>query len=414
MDGSGYRRYETFFHAGCQEIVVWQDDETTARGWLAISSLRGGAAGGGTRMRRGATLDEAIFLAKTMEVKFGVSGPRIGGAKSVLDFAPESAEQKQGVLRRWFRHIEPYLKECYGTGGDQNVSEVEVIDLTKESIGLGHPQEGIVRGHYRLSGQSGECVLGQLREGVQLPLRLPDVQCSFTIADVITGYGVATALQAFYEMTGGTLAGQRVLVEGFGAVGGPAAYYLHEMGARVVGVICYLGKRGTFLWQVDPRGLDVPDLFARRAGGADLPSVGSVESSDPAAFWATEAEIFIPAATSYTVDAERIERLRAAGVQVIACGANTPFADRELGACTLQKEADRAFSVIPDFIANCGMARTFAFLMDEGASVSEGAIEADVARTIRRALEPLLAGYRGGGGLLDRAFSLYIPDTLKD
>ena len=34
-------------------IFSWKDAETEAEGWIVINSLRGGAAGGGTRMRKG-------------------------------------------------------------------------------------------------------------------------------------------------------------------------------------------------------------------------------------------------------------------------------------------------------------------------------------------------------------------------
>lgn len=58
------------------EIVFnWKDSETEAEGWTVINSLRGGAAGGGTRMRKGLDMNEVLSLAKTMEVKFTVSGP---------------------------------------------------------------------------------------------------------------------------------------------------------------------------------------------------------------------------------------------------------------------------------------------------------------------------------------------------
>ena len=62
-------------------VFAWQDSETEARGWVVINSLRGGAAGGGTRMRPGLDQREVESLAKTMEVKFTVSGPYIGGAR---------------------------------------------------------------------------------------------------------------------------------------------------------------------------------------------------------------------------------------------------------------------------------------------------------------------------------------------
>ena len=66
------------------EIVFnWKDSETEAEGWTVINSLRGGAAGGGTRMRKGLDMNEVLSLAKTMEVKFSVSGPAIGGANQV-------------------------------------------------------------------------------------------------------------------------------------------------------------------------------------------------------------------------------------------------------------------------------------------------------------------------------------------
>ncbi|MFM7758544.1 MAG: Glu/Leu/Phe/Val dehydrogenase dimerization domain-containing protein, partial [Crocinitomicaceae bacterium] len=65
------------------EIVFeWKDQVTEAEGWVVINSLRGGAAGGGTRMRKGLDKREVESLAKTMEVKFTVAGPPIGGAKS--------------------------------------------------------------------------------------------------------------------------------------------------------------------------------------------------------------------------------------------------------------------------------------------------------------------------------------------
>ena len=66
-------------------IFEWNDSQTDAQGWVVINSLRGGAAGGGTRMRKGLTKEEVISLAKVMEVKFSVSGPAIGGAKSGIN-----------------------------------------------------------------------------------------------------------------------------------------------------------------------------------------------------------------------------------------------------------------------------------------------------------------------------------------
>ena len=64
----------------------------------------GGAAGGGTRMRVGLDKREVESLAKTMEVKFTVAGPPIGGAKSGINFDPKDP-RKEGVLRRWYAAV---------------------------------------------------------------------------------------------------------------------------------------------------------------------------------------------------------------------------------------------------------------------------------------------------------------------
>ena len=98
-------------------------------------------------------------------MKFSVSGPAIGGAKSGIDFDPADP-RKDGVLRRWYQAVSPLLKSYYGTGGDLNVDEVhEVIPIT-ESHGLWHPQEGVVNGHFQPSESERIRKVGQLLQGV--------------------------------------------------------------------------------------------------------------------------------------------------------------------------------------------------------------------------------------------------------
>jgi glutamate dehydrogenase/leucine dehydrogenase len=97
------------FENKAPEIVFeWKDSETEAEGWVVINSLRGGAAGGGTRMRKNLDRREVESLAKTMEVKFTVSGPPIGGAKSGINFDP-SDPRKKDVLKRWYAAVFPLL-----------------------------------------------------------------------------------------------------------------------------------------------------------------------------------------------------------------------------------------------------------------------------------------------------------------
>src|SRR5215475_5115163 len=118
-----YSAYREFLKIPPLILLEWHDTETDASGHLAINSLRNGAAGGGIRMRPGPTKDEAVSLAKTMELKFSITGPPIGGAKSVIDFDPADP-RKRGVLTRWIQSIGPLLAAVYGTGGDLGVDEI--------------------------------------------------------------------------------------------------------------------------------------------------------------------------------------------------------------------------------------------------------------------------------------------------
>ncbi|MFN5888261.1 MAG: amino acid dehydrogenase, partial [Flavobacteriales bacterium] len=70
---------KAFEHKKPEIVFQWKDADTEAEGWVVINSLRGGAAGGGTRMRVGLDQREVESLAKTMEIKFTVAGPAIGG-----------------------------------------------------------------------------------------------------------------------------------------------------------------------------------------------------------------------------------------------------------------------------------------------------------------------------------------------
>ena len=175
---------DQYEHKQAEIVFEWKDSETEAQGWVVINSLRGGAAGGGTRMRLGLTKHEVESLAKTMEVKFTVAGPAIGGAKSGINFDPNDP-RKEGVLKRWYTAVKPLLKNYYGTGGDLNVDEIhEVIPITA-SLGVEHPQEGVFKGHFKPNEKQKEKIIKQLQEGVLLAVKnnrlTPSVERNFTV-----------------------------------------------------------------------------------------------------------------------------------------------------------------------------------------------------------------------------------------
>jgi glutamate dehydrogenase (NAD(P)+) len=411
-------RLKVFENQAPEIVFEWNDAPTGARGWAVLNSLRGGAAGGGTRMRKGLDRREVESLAKTMEIKFTVSGPAIGGAKSGIDFDP-SDPRKDQVLKRWYKALDPLLKNFYGTGGDLNVDEIhEVIPYTLAND-LQHPQQGVVQGHY--GRHLREKRLAQLREGVSLPVTDPlftpahhsipgpgpEHLPTMTIADLITGWGVAESVLAYYASQAGTpnptggswiLEGhpafkdRLVLVQGWGNVAATAAYYLCYAGMKIQGILDR--EYGWVADQGAPLDLEACRrlLLMRRGNALNPDAIPCLPHHEAAPlFWAQAADVFVPAAASRLVTGEQINSLINKGLNLVACGANVPFADPEIFMGPIARSVDERIAVLPDFVANCGMARVFAYLMQDDPGMQARDIFEDVALTIRQAVQGCLS-----------------------
>ena len=394
-------------------IFQWQDSQTDAKGWVVINSLRGGAAGGGTRMRVGLDQHEVISLAKTMEVKFTVSGPPIGGAKSGINFNPNDPRKKE-VLKRWYAAVTPLLKHYYGTGGDLNVDEInEVIPIT-EDCGVWHPQEGVFNGHYQPRESQKINRIGQLRQGVLKTIEsknyTPDIERKFVIADMITGYGVAESVKHYYHIYGGNLKNKRVIVQGWGNVGSAAAYYIAQDGAKIVGIIDRDGGL------INEKGLsfeEIKKLFLNKNGNAinDKNLLSFEEINDQ--IWDLKSEIFLPCAASRLITKDQVDRMLKSGIEVIAPGANVPFADKEIFFGPISDYTDRNTSLIPDFISNCGMARVFAYLMGNDLErMEDESIFKDTSKTIKNALENVFEKNSSSKNISKTAFEIALKQLI--
>ncbi len=397
------------------EIVFeWKDSETEAEGWVVINSLRGGAAGGGTRMRKGLNKHEVTSLAKTMEIKFTVAGPAIGGAKSGINFDPADP-RKKGVLERWYKAVYPLLKNYYGTGGDLNVDEIhEVIPIT-EKYGLLHPQEGVVAGHFKVEGDHKQIRIDNLRIGVSKVLNddrfSPEVARNFVVADMITGFGVAEAVRHYYSIWGGNVVNKRAIIQGWGNVGAAAAYYLSLYGVVIVGII---DRNGGLVREAGMSKEEIKDLFLKKQGNTLVhPDMMSYEEVN-AKIWNVGAEIFVPAAASRLVTQEQIDTMVANDLEVISCGANVPFADQEIFLGPIANYTDDHVAIIPDYIANCGMARVFAYCMsNDQVDLSDEAIFKDTSKTIWQGLMRLHQFNPKHKGLLKKGLEMALVNLVN-
>ena len=407
---------EKFENKRPEIVFEWKDAETEAEGWVVINSLRGGAAGGGTRMRNGLDKREVESLAKTMEVKFTVAGPPIGGAKSGINFDPKDP-RKEGVLKRWYAAVTPLLKHYYGTGGDLNVDEIhEVIPMT-EDCGVWHPQEGVFNGHFQPREAQKINRIGQLRQGVLKALEdtqfSPDITRKYVVADMITGYGVAQSIKHYYSIWNNgadSVKDKKVIVQGWGNVGSAGAYYLAQQGAKIVGIIDRVGGL------INEEGFsfdEIKQLFLNKNGNEithpNLLSYDEINSK----IWDLKADVFIPCAGSRMITKDQLTRMVKAGVQVISSGANVPFADPEIFFGPIADEADNTISIIPDFISNCGMARVFAYLMSNDLKeISDKGIFEDTSSTIENALKATHAKNSNKTGIAKTAFEIALNQLV--
>jgi glutamate dehydrogenase (NAD(P)+) len=314
--------------------VTWHDPVTGRPGFLVIDRLIDGAAGGGLRMREGCTVEEVGDLARAMSLKEAIAydpGDRytpFGGAKGGVDCDPYDPEA-EGLLQRYVAAMRPFLERHWATGEDLGVRQ-DTLDEIFAAVGL---RSSIEAALLRLDDP--DAGLRALRDGFAV-----DVD-GIALGELVGGYGVAEAALAALERLALAPAATRAVVQGFGSMGGATARYLTRAGVRVVGIA---DRHGLV---ADPEGLDVERLLrARDAHGAiDRGALLPRDEQRPGADWlALDAEVLVPAATSYVIGADEAERVRARVIVEAANVATLPEVEPRL--------AERGIVVVPDFVAN--------------------------------------------------------------
>lgn len=382
---------QDYLNKPAEIVFEWNDPKSEARGWLVINSLTGGAAGGGTRMRKGLTRREVEDLAKTMEIKFKVCGPSIGGAKSGIDFDPQDP-RKEEVLQRWFTVIRPLLANYYGTAGDLNIDERKEVRPFLLDMGINHPQFGVLEGHFHYPDHTKHEVLEQLKKGCALLVQSEKFNPAkegalYSTIDLITGYGVFQSIVTFYKtFKQQSVAGKRVAIQGWGNVGAAAGWYLSEAGAKLV----FIQDKEGFI--INQEGFDrdsVRDFMNEKINHTIQSNQKQPATNLDQELEKLQLDLFIPAAASKLVAESSYDIMKRNGLELIACGANVPFKEEGLLFGPLTEKIDQEVALIPDFIANCGVARLFAYLMQKDVEISEAAIFQDIEDTMQGAISQL-------------------------
>jgi len=132
----------------------------------------------------------------------------------------------------------------------------------------------------------------------------------------------------------------RIVVQGFGNVGGGTVQLLHESGCKIVGVSDVSG--GVF----NPDGLSPTGLRAREAAAGTLVGYEGGEAVTNAELLELECDVLIPAAIENQITDENADRIKAAVIVEAANGPTTPEADEVF--------LERGIPVVPDILANAG------------------------------------------------------------
>jgi glutamate dehydrogenase (NAD(P)+) len=353
--------------------VVWTDPETGRHGYVVIDRLVRGISGGGTRVRRGVTLEEVERLARTMTYKNGALNVPSGGAKSGLD-CDLSEPGGRDLLVRFVRAMLPLLQTRWATAEDMGVTQEE-LDSVFEEVGLGLS----VYAGLKASGDF-DGAMALVRRGLSVKVE------GIGLADLIGGYGVAEASAAALEHLGRPIQGTRAVVQGFGSMGGGTARYLARSGVKVVGVVDVHGC------VVNAEGLDVERLLANRsaAGDIDRASLPSGTGERPREEWLDiDCEILVPAALGDVLTEANADAVRAS---VVVEAANIPTTQAAGG-----RLHERGVVVVPDFVANSAAnGWWWSVMMGIVAPTEQAAYEwarATIRGTVRRLL--LLSQERG-------------------
>ena len=128
--------------------------------------------------------------------------------------------------------------------------------------------------------------------------------------------------------------------------------------------------------------------------------------------WDLEAEIFAPCAASRLITQEQVSRMIGAGLEMISCGANVPFADKEIFFGEIMEFTDERISLIPDFISNCAMARVFAYLMEGEVELTDEAIFNDASLTIKNAIQETFNKNNSKTNISKTAFEIALKQLL--
>lgn len=302
------------------ELTIRRDDGLigTYVGYRVQHDNSRGPFKGGIRYHHEVDAQEVTALAQLMTWKTAVVGVPFGGAKGGIHVDPGSisARERELLTRQYVDKLHDIVGEKADIPAPDMYTDEQVMAWFFDQYRVHHGHHpGVVTGKpIELGGSLGR--------------------------SAATGRGCLFVTEELLGRLGEPMAGQRVVIQGFGNVGSWAARLFTEAGARVVGISDIAGAF------VNPEGIDVAAAMAHVANNRNLGGFNGAQEVASDAFLTTECDVLLPAALGGVISEDIAKEVRARMIIEGANGPTTPAADEIL--------ARRGVHVVPDILANAG------------------------------------------------------------
>jgi glutamate dehydrogenase (NAD(P)+) len=288
-------------------------------GYRVQHNVARGPSKGGIRYHPDVTLDEVRALAMWMTWKCALTGIPFGGAKGGVACDPKA--MSKGELERMTRRYASEIVNEIGPEVDIPAPDVNTNGETMAwifdtySMNKGHPALGVVTGKPLGIGGS----LGR---------------------EEATSRGAFFTVREALKRTGSSFDGLTSVVQGFGNVGSYLAVFLHEAGAKVIGI------SDSAVALHNEKGIDIPAAFAWKREHGTLRGFGGAEEIDADELFELDCDLLAPCALEQVITGENADRIKASIVCEGANGPLTPEADAILEG--------KGVVILPDILANSG------------------------------------------------------------
>jgi glutamate dehydrogenase (NAD(P)+) len=288
-------------------------------GYRVQHSIARGPAKGGIRYAPDVTHDEVRALAAWMTWKCAVVNIPFGGGKGgvICDPSLLSPGELERITRRYTAELFEFIgPEIDVPAPDMNTNEQTMAWIMDTySMHARKTQSAVVTGKpIALGGSKGRAEA--------------------------TGRGCMIVTDQALRRLGLERSATRVVIQGFGNVGGMAAKLMARAGYRIVCIIEWDGA------VYNPRGLDIAALMKHRMETGSITGFSGGEDIDKSEAMFLETDVLLPAAKENMITSQNAHRLR---TKILCEGANGPVthvADSIL--------SEKGIFVIPDILANAG------------------------------------------------------------